>query len=60
KVHKILNAILDEGMTLLLFLNAISWGDEWCTADDCVHYACMGLLVSEELPNIPSRWYRSP
>ena len=47
-------------MTLSLFLDALSWGDESCTANDRVHYAHTGLLVSKELPNILVRWYKPP
>ncbi|KAN0081481.1 hypothetical protein V8E55_009105 [Tylopilus felleus] len=47
-------------MTLSLFLDVLSWGDESCTANDHVRYARAGLLVSEELPNILARWYKPP
>ncbi|KAF9231156.1 hypothetical protein BU15DRAFT_82749 [Melanogaster broomeanus] len=60
KVLKILDSIREEGMTLSLFLDALSWGDEDCTASDRVRYARMGLLVSEELPGILARWYKPP
>ena len=60
KVLHILNTIDKQKMTLSLFLDALSWGDESCTANDHVRYAHTGLLVSEELPDILAHWYKSP
>ena len=60
KVLCILDAISNEGLTLSLFLNALSWGDESCTANDRVRFARTGLLLSEELPDILARWYKPP
>ena len=60
KVLRILDTIQKEKMTLSLFLDVLSWGDESCTANDHVRYARAGLLVSEELPNILVRWYKPP
>ncbi|KIJ11048.1 hypothetical protein PAXINDRAFT_85068 [Paxillus involutus ATCC 200175] len=58
KVLKVLDTIHAEGLSLSLFLNALSWGDDQCTASDRVHYARTGLLLSEELPGILLCWYK--
>lgn len=36
---KILNAISEQGMTLSLFLDALSWGDESCHSNDRIKFA---------------------
>lgn len=60
KVLKILDAISEQGMTLSLFLDALSWGDESCHSNDRIRFARTGLMLSEELPGILERWYRPP
>ena len=60
KVLHIIDTINKQEMTLSLFLDALSWGDESCTANDHVRYAHTGLLVSEELLNILVCWYKPP
>ncbi|KAG1724002.1 hypothetical protein EDB19DRAFT_1579048, partial [Suillus lakei] len=57
KVLKILDAISEQGMTLSLFLDALSWGDESCHSNDRIRFARTGLMLSEELPGILERWY---
>lgn len=47
-------------MAISLFLDALSWGDEHCAADDRVRFAQTGLLLSEELLGILSCWNRPP
>ncbi|KAG1724781.1 hypothetical protein EDB19DRAFT_1915355 [Suillus lakei] len=39
KVLKILDAISEQGMTLSLFLDALSWGDESCHSNDRIWFA---------------------
>ncbi|KAG1724660.1 hypothetical protein EDB19DRAFT_1644419 [Suillus lakei] len=60
KVLKILDAISEQGITLSLFLDALSWGDESCHSNDRIRFARTGLMLSEELPGILERWYRPP
>ncbi|KAG1734517.1 hypothetical protein EDB19DRAFT_1577031, partial [Suillus lakei] len=60
KVLKILDAISEQGMTLPLFLDALSWGDESCHSNDRIRFARTGLMLSEELPGILEHWYHPP
>ncbi|KAF8836931.1 hypothetical protein BDN67DRAFT_864517, partial [Paxillus ammoniavirescens] len=60
KVLNILDTIRKEGLTLSLFLNVLSWGDKACTASNRVHYARTGLLLSDGLPSILTRWHKPP
>ncbi|KAG1806165.1 uncharacterized protein BJ212DRAFT_1303694 [Suillus subaureus] len=39
KVLKILDTISEQGMTLSLFLDALSWGDESCHSNDRIRFA---------------------
>ncbi|KAJ7904125.1 hypothetical protein B0H13DRAFT_2233915 [Mycena leptocephala] len=60
KVKKVLAAMHDVGLPLPLFLDALSWGDTKCTADQACRYARTSLMVSDELPEILARWHKPP
>ncbi|KIK95275.1 hypothetical protein PAXRUDRAFT_141003 [Paxillus rubicundulus Ve08.2h10] len=60
KVLKVLDTIHAEGLSLSIFLDTLGWGDNQCTTSDCVCYAHMGLLLSEELLGILLCWYKPP
>ncbi|KDQ51467.1 hypothetical protein JAAARDRAFT_94623, partial [Jaapia argillacea MUCL 33604] len=54
-------AVLDEvKMDLVLFLDAVLWGDSACSSDPKVRYQRTGLMRSKELPEILERCYEPP
>ncbi|KAI0629150.1 hypothetical protein C8Q77DRAFT_1236530 [Trametes polyzona] len=60
RVHNILKCMEDNGMNIPMFLDTLSWGDDECIHDPKVRYERTALMVSEELPYILRRWYRTP
>ena len=60
KIHSILSSISDAGLTLGLFLHAISWGDHGCVGDPQIHNARTALMSSPELPIILKHWWMPP
>ena len=52
KVHEVLRVMAQLGINLVLFLDAMSWGNPACIADPKVHSARTGLMKSQELPSI--------
>ena len=52
KVHKVLNYINLLGMSLPLFLDALSWGDKGCIRDEKIKAAQTALMGSAQLSGI--------
>ncbi|KAJ7774231.1 hypothetical protein DFH07DRAFT_732844, partial [Mycena maculata] len=59
-VKKVLTVMAGLGLSLPVFLDALSWGDRDCTLDAAVRNARTGLLNSPELPIILRRWHKPP
>lgn len=60
KVREVLRVMAQLGINLVLFLDALSWGDPACIADPKVCSARTGLMKSRELPSILHRWWKPP
>jgi hypothetical protein len=60
KIVKVLEVMEDLKINLTIFLDALSWGDVACISNATAHYACTGLMKSEELPLILHRWWKPP
>ena len=60
KVREVLRVMAQLGINLVLFLDAVSWGDPACIADPKVRSARTVLMKSEELPSILRRWWKPP
>ena len=52
KVHKVLDYINLLGMSLPLFLDALSWGDKGCIRDEKIKAARTALMGSAQLSGI--------
>ncbi|KAF8834279.1 hypothetical protein BDN67DRAFT_992698 [Paxillus ammoniavirescens] len=67
KLLKILDTIREEELTLSLFLDALSWGDEACMASDCVHYTletftidCVTHLLEHQMEHVAPHFISPP
>lgn len=60
KIQHIFQVMDSLGINLIIFLDAVSWGDSECTANSKVWYEQSGLMRSDELPHILRHWWRPP
>jgi hypothetical protein len=60
KVKATLLFMKQQGLDVVIFLDALCWGDEGCHSDSQIVFARTGLMVSEELPQILQRCYNPP
>jgi hypothetical protein len=60
KVHKILDYMNLLGVSLPLFLDALSWGDKGCIRDEKIKAARTALMGSAQLSGILQRWWKPP
>jgi hypothetical protein len=60
KVCEVLHVMAQLGINLVLFLDAVSWGNPACIADLKIRSAQTGLMKSQELPSILRRWWKPP
>ncbi|KAF8237484.1 hypothetical protein L208DRAFT_1421552 [Tricholoma matsutake] len=59
-VLQVLDLMDELHLNLPLFLWAISWNVLELTSNNCVCFARMALMVSDELPGILAHWHRPP
>ncbi|TFK58743.1 hypothetical protein BDN72DRAFT_781667 [Pluteus cervinus] len=60
KVNTILDVIQLQGMDLISFLDALSWGDEACSSDVNIGRKRSTFLKDPRLHNILTRWAKPP
>jgi hypothetical protein len=60
KVQKVLHYMNLLGISLPLFLDALSWGDKGCVQDEQVKSAWTALMGSPKLPGILKHWWKPP
>jgi len=60
RVKDILSNMSAKGLSLPIFLNAISWGDSIFVADSQIRTARTSLMHSPLLPGILQRWWMPP
>jgi hypothetical protein len=57
KVASIFHHMTTLGLNLSLFLNLLSWSDQYYITHPKIYYKWSMLIVSKELPSILSQWH---
>ncbi|KAH8093843.1 hypothetical protein BXZ70DRAFT_897167 [Cristinia sonorae] len=60
KSIRVIQAMKDEGLNLPVFLNAIFWGNQACTANAEVRHERTTFMSSGYLRTILNRWWKPP